>query len=136
MQFREPTKLKIFRFFICAAIYLALEFLFIFAKTRFNMSYLSGMTIYWILTLIFIPGSIYYTVFYKEPKETQLELLRLTFIRAPILIMIITLPAFIAFAVIGLCTIINDSWIRFILFGIGCAILYAWWTGLTNLSNK
>lgn len=136
MWFREPTKLKIVRFLICAAIYLALEFLFIFAKTRFNMSYLPSMTIYWILTLIFIPGSIYYTVFYKERKETQLELFRLTFIRAPIFIMIITLPAFIAFAVIGLCTIINDSWIRLIVFGIGCAILYAWWTGLTNLSNK
>lgn len=136
MWFREPTKLKIVRFLICAATYLALEFLFIFAKERFNMSYLPGMTIYWILTLIFIPGSIYYTVFYKERKETQLELLRLTFIRAPILIMIITLPAFIAFAAIGLCTIINDSWIRLIVFGIGCAILYAWWTGLTNLSNK
>ena len=136
MWFREPTKLKIVRFLICAAIYLALEFLFIFAKERFNMSYLPGMTIYWILTLIFIPGSMYYTVFYKERKETQLELLRLMFIRAPILIMIITLPAFIAFAAIGLCTIINDSWIRLIVFGIGCAILYAWWTGLTNLSNK
>ena len=136
MWFREPTKLKIVRFLICAAIYLALEFLLIFAKTWFHIPYLPGLIICWVLTLIFIPVEIYYTVFYKERKETQSELLRLTFIRAPILIMIITLPAFIAFAVIGLCTIINDSWIRFIVFGIGCAILYAWWTGLTNLSNK
>lgn len=136
MWFREPTKLKIVRFLICAAIYLALEFVLIFAKEQLNLPYSPSMIICWVLTPIFIPGSMYYTVFYKERKETQLELLRLMFIRAPILIMIITLPAFIAFAVIGLCTIINDSWIRFIVFGVGCAILYAWWTGLTNLSNK
>lgn len=136
MWFREPTTLKIVRFLICAAIYLAWGFTFAYAITRFHIPELLCMTIYWIFTLIFGVGSIYYTVFYKERKETKLELLRLTFIRAPILIMIITLPVFISFAVIGLCTIINDSWIRFIVFGIGCAILYAWWTGLTNLSNK
>ena len=136
MWFREPTTLKIVRFLICAAIYLAWGFTFAYAITRFHIPELLCMTIYWIFTLIFGVGSIYHTVFYKERKETKLELLRLTFIRAPILIMIITLPVFISFAVIGLCTIINDSWIRFIVFGIGCAILYAWWTGLTNLSNK
>lgn len=136
MQFREPTKLKIFRFLICAAIHFALMFSLAYAITLSYIPDLLSTIICWILTLIFIPGSIYYTVFYKEPKETQLELLRLTFIRAPILIIIITLPVFISFAVIWLCTIINDSWTRFILFGIGCAILYAWWTGLTNLSNK
>ena len=136
MWFREPTKLKIVRFLICAAAYLSWGVTFAHAITRFHIPELLGMTIYWIFTLIFGVVSIYYTVFYKERKETKLELLRLTFIRAPILIMIITLPAFIAFAAIGLCTIINDSWIRFIVFGIGCAILYAWWTGLTNLSNK
>ena len=136
MWFREPTKLKIVRFLICGVIYLALGFLISYAITRSYISGSAAMKIYWIFTLIFGVVSIYYTVFYKERKETKLELLRLTFIRAPILIMIITLPAFIAFAVIGLCTIINDSWIRFIVFGIGCAILYAWWTGLTNLSNK
>lgn len=136
MEFREPTKLKILRFLICAAIYLAWGFTFASAITRFHIPELLGMTIYWIFTLIFGIGSIYYTVFYKEPKETQLELLRLTFIRAPISIMIITLPVFISFAVIWLCTIISDSWIRFFVFGIGCAILYAWWTGIANLSNK
>ena len=136
MWFREPTKLKIFRFLICAAIHFALMFSLAYAITLSYITDLLSTIIYWIFTLIFGVGSIYYTVFYKERKETKLELLRLTFIRAPILIMIITLPAFIAFAVIGLCTIINDSWIRFIVFGIGCAILYAWWTGLTNLSNK
>lgn len=136
MWFREPTKLKIVRFLICGVIYLALGFLISYAITRSYISGSAAMKIYWIFTLIFIPWSIYYTVFYKERKETKLELLRLTFIRAPIFIMIITLPAFIAFAAIGLCTIINDSWIRLIVFGIGCAILYAWWTGLTNLSNK
>lgn len=136
MWFREPTKLKIVRFLICGVIYLALMFSLAYAITIFNIPDLLSTAICWILTLTFGAGSMYYTVFYKERKETQSELLRLMFIRAPILIMIITLPAFIAFAVIGLCTIINDSWIRFIVFGIGCAILYAWWTGLTNLSNK
>lgn len=136
MWFREPTKLKIVRFLICAAIYLALIFSLAYAITIFYIPDLLSTAICWILTLTFWVVAMYYTVFYKERKETQLELLRLMFIRAPILIMIITLPAFIAFAAIGLCTIINDSWIRLIVFGIGCAILYAWWTGLTNLSNK
>lgn len=136
MEFREPTESKLLRFLICSAIHLALTFSFAYAITRFHIPELLGTIICWTLILIYGVGTMYYTVFYKEPKETQLELLRLIFIRAPISIMIITLPAFIAFAVIGLCTIINDSWIRFIVFGVGCAILYAWWTGLTNLSNK
>lgn len=135
MQFRELTKLKIFRFLICVAIYFALIFSLAYSIIRFDIPDSLGMTIYCILTLIFGVGVIYYTVFYEEQKETQFELLRLMFIRALILIIII-LPVFISFAVIWLCTIINDSWIRFIVFGIGCAILYAWWTGLTNLSNK
>ena len=136
MRFRELTKSKIFRFFACAAIYLFLGFSLAYAMTRFDIPDLLSTIICWTLTLLYGVGTIYFTVFYKEPKETQLELLRLIFIRAPISIMIITLPVFISFAVIGLCTIINDSWIRFIVFGVGCAILYAWWTGLTNLSNK
>lgn len=136
MRFRELTKSKIFRFFACAAIYLFLGFSLAYAMTRFDIPDLLSTIICWTLTLLYGVGTMYFTVFYKEPKETQLELLRLIFIRAPISIMIITLPAFIAFAAIGLCTIINDSWIRFIVFGVGCAILYAWWTGLTNLSNK
>ena len=133
MEFRES---KIFRFLICSAIFFTLAILPSLVIPRFYPSYSPSVTICWILVLIYWVGTMYFTVFYKEPKEKQLELFLLIFIRAPISIMIITLPAFIAFAVIGLCTIINDSWIRFILFGIGCAILYAWWTGLTNLSNK
>lgn len=135
MEFRELTKLRIFRFLICVAIYFALIFSLAYSIIRFDIPESLGMTIYCILTLIFGVGVIYYTVFYEERKETQFELLQLMFIRALILIIII-LPVFISFAVIWLCTIINDSWIRFIVFGIGCAILYAWWTGLTNLSNK
>lgn len=131
MEFRELTKLKIFRFLICVAIYFALIFSLAYSIIRFDIPDSLGMTIYCILTLIFGVGVIYYTVFYEEQKETQFELLRLMFIRALILI-IITLPVFISFAVIWLCTIINDSWTRFIVFGIGCAILYAWWTGLTK----
>ena len=136
MEFREPIEPKILRFLICSAIFFTLAILPVLVMPRFYPSYSPSMTICWTLILIYGVGTMYFTVFYKEPKETQLELLRLIFIRAPISIMIITLPVFIAFAVIGLCTIINDSWIRFIVFGIGGAILYAWWTGLTNLSNK
>lgn len=133
MEFRES---KIFRFLICSAIFFTLAILPSLVIPRFYPSYSPSVTICWILVLIYWVGTMYFTVFYKEPKEKQLELFRLIFIRAPISIMIITLPVFISFAAIGLCTIINDSWIRLIVFGIGCAILYAWWTGLTNLSNK
>lgn len=136
MRFRELTKSKIFRFLACAAIHLALTFSFAYAMTRFDIPDLLSTIICWTLILLYGVGTLYFTVFYKEPKETQLELLRLIFIRAPISIMIITLPVFISFAVIWLCTIISDSWIRFFVFGIGCAILYAWWTGIANLSNK